>query len=62
MADYTVNLRLAVQGSKELEKLNKKIDKTRKQLNKAEIGSAKFDKSIKKLIKTESVKKDTQKH
>ena len=54
MADYTVNLRLAVQGSKELEKLNKKIDKTRKQLNKAEIGSAKFDKSIKKLIKTET--------
>ena len=54
MADYTVNLRLAVQGSKELEKLNKKIDKTRKQLNKAEIGSAKFDKSIKNLIKTET--------
>ena len=54
MADYTVNLRLAVQGSKELEKLNKKIDKTRKQLNKAEIGSAKFDKSIQKLIKTET--------
>jgi hypothetical protein len=54
VADYTVNLRLAVQGSKELEKLNKKIDKTRKQLNKAEIGSAKFDKSIKKLIKTET--------
>ena len=54
MADYTVNLRLAVQGSKELEKLNKKIDKTRKHLNKAEIGSAKFDKSIKKLIKTET--------
>tara|TARA_A100001201_G_scaffold133173_1_gene120192 strand:- start:615 stop:2453 length:1839 start_codon:yes stop_codon:yes gene_type:complete len=54
VADYTVNLRLAVQGSKELEKLNKKIDKTRKQLNKAEIGSAKFDKSIKNLIKTET--------
>ena len=54
MADYTVNLRLAVQGSKDLEKLNKKIDKTRKHLNKAEIGSVKFDKSIKKLIKVEN--------
>ena len=54
MADYTVNLKLAVQGSKELEKLNKKIDKTRKHLNKAEIGSDKFNKSIEKLIKREN--------
>ena len=53
MAEYTVNLKLAVQGSKELDKLNKKIDKTRKHLNKAEIGSAKFNKSIDKLIRVE---------
>ena len=54
MADYTVNLRLAVQGSKDLEKLNRKIEKTRKHLNKAEIGSDKFNKSIEKLIKREN--------
>ena len=53
MAEYTVNLKLAVQGSKELDKLNKKIDKTRKRLNKAEIGSTKFNKSIDKLIRVE---------
>ena len=53
MAEYTVNLKLAVQGSKELDKLNKKIDKTRKHLNKADIGSDKFNKSIEKLIQRE---------
>ena len=53
MAEYTVNLKLAVQGSKELDKLNKKIDKTRKHLNKADIGSDKFNKSIEQLIKRE---------
>jgi len=53
VAEYTVNLKLAVQGSKELDKLNKKIDKTRKRLNKAEIGSTKFNKSIDKLIRVE---------
>ena len=53
MAEYTVNLKLAVRGSKDLDKLNKRIEKTRKHLNKSEIGSEKFEKSIEKLIKRE---------
>ena len=53
MAEYTVNLKLAVQGSKDLDKLNKRIEKTRKNLDRSSIGSAKFEKSIGELIKNE---------
>ena len=53
MAEYTVNLKLAVQGSKDLDKLNKRIQFTRKQLDKSSIGSDKFNKAIENLIKRE---------
>jgi len=53
VAEYTVNLKLAVQGSKDLDKLNKRIEKTRKNLDRSSIGSAKFEKSIGELIKNE---------
>ena len=53
MAEYTVNLKLAVRGSKDLDKLNKRIEKTRKILDRSSIGSDKFKKSIGELIKNE---------
>jgi uncharacterized protein with GYD domain len=53
VAEYTVNLKLAVQGSKDLDKLNKRIQFTRKQLDKSSIGSDKFNKAIENLIKRE---------
>ncbi len=54
MADYTVNLKLAVQGSKELEKLNKQVNLARKRLDKAGIESESFTKAIGNLIKVEN--------
>jgi len=53
VAEYTVNLKLAVRGSKDLDKLNKRIEKTRKILDRSSIGSDKFKKSIGELIKNE---------
>ena len=54
MADYTVNLKLAVQGSKELAKLNKQVNLARKRLDKAGIESESFTKAIGNLIKVEN--------
>ena len=54
MADYTVNLKLAVQGSKELAKLNKEVNLARKRLDKAGIESESFTKAIGNLIKVEN--------
>ena len=54
MADYTVNLKLAVQGGKELAKLNKQVDLARKRLDKAGIESQSFTKAIGNLIKVEN--------
>ena len=54
MADYTVNLKLAVQGGKELAKLNKQVDLARKRLDKAGIGGERFNKAITNLIKVEN--------
>tara|TARA_B100000424_G_scaffold49879_1_gene35243 strand:+ start:303 stop:2141 length:1839 start_codon:yes stop_codon:yes gene_type:complete len=54
VADYTVNLKLAVQGSKELEKLNKQVNLARKRLDKAGIESESFTKAIGNLIKVEN--------
>ena len=54
MADYTVNLKLAVQGTKELGKLNKQVDLARKRLDKAGSESKDFTKAIGNLIKVEN--------
>ena len=54
MADYTVNLKLAVQGSKELAKLNKQVNLARKRLDKAGAQSGDFSKAITNLIKVEN--------
>ena len=54
MADYTVNLKLAVQGSKELAKLNKQVNLARKRLDKASAQSGDFSKAITNLIKVEN--------
>ena len=54
MADYTVNLKLAVQGSKELGKLNKQVNLARKRLDKAGSQSEDFSKAITNLIKVEN--------
>jgi len=54
VADYTVNLKLAVQGSKELAKLNKQVNLARKRLDKAGAQSGDFSKAITNLIKVEN--------
>jgi len=54
VADYTVNLKLAVQGSKELAKLNKQVNLARKRLDKAGAESGDFSKAITNLIKVEN--------
>ena len=53
MADYKVNLQLAVKGFKDLKQLNKQVDEARKRLNEASDRSKVFNSRVKDLIITE---------
>ena len=53
MADYKVNLQLAVKGFKDLKELNKQVDEARKRLNEASDRSKVFNSRVKDLIITE---------
>ena len=53
MADYKINLQLAVKGFKDLKQLNKQVDEARKRLNEASDRSKVFNSRVKDLIITE---------
>ena len=53
MADYKINLQLAVKGFKDLKELNKQVDEARKRLNEASDRSKVFNSRVKDLIVTE---------
>tara|TARA_B100000927_G_scaffold2077_1_gene1649 strand:+ start:387 stop:2180 length:1794 start_codon:yes stop_codon:yes gene_type:complete len=53
VADYKINLQLAVKGFKDLKQLNKQVDEARKRLNEASDRSKVFNSRVKDLIITE---------
>ena len=57
MADYKVNLQLAVKGFRDLKQLNKQVDEARKRLNEASDRSKVFNSRVKDLIVTEKAYK-----